>query len=510
MSTDTTPPKGDAAPDTEVRDRHDGAIQIDWGQVGNRVLAYAVLAVGIALIVVAHWPGRLDPDSIANLDQALSGWISDHRSAVTTWLWRQAYLVFDAGPGVALLTQTTMLAVGCYLVLRSVYGRIVAAALSTALLLAPPTFGFVGLVGRDVWFVAPCILGVGIAVTVARTVPRGRLGIAGLWVLLALGAALGALAVATRQNGVAAVLPVMVVLAGAGLLLLAQTARLPTRIRSHPILSAITIGVLATAIAGAGTLAATSAIRSWKDYPEVYTQLWDLGYMTMERSERFIPSLPRNVAPVQTISEVRERWRPTTSIYMRWSDDFQTGSEPFDAETAKVLARAWRTAILDHPLTYLEGRFSLWKSQLGIGHTPWYSMVVATAQNPHGLDGPHFPALSDMAVDYATFWAAREGQLTGSTVHHAWMYLLACIAGLALLASRFPPQVRAVGALGAVGIGVQVGLFFLAPSVQWRYQLLTVYAGMLIVLVSAALLVKAAQARRSAARAPTPPAAPSR
>ncbi|HMJ02140.1 MAG TPA: hypothetical protein VK506_04310 [Conexibacter sp.] len=459
----------------------------------ERLIAYAVLALGIALIVVAHWPGRLDPDSMATINQLRSGFIGDHRAAVLTWIWQQGYLAVDAGPGVLLLLQTAGLGAGCYLVLRSTYRRVAAAALAVAILFAPPTFGFVALVGRDMWFVAPCLLAVGIAVALARSRPDTRAG-ALSWLALAGAAALGALAVASRLNGAAAVAPVMVALAAVGLMLLARGRRAPRGARTRPLLAASLIGLAATVVAVAGTLAATAAIRTHHEYPEVYTQLWDLGYLTGKYDVRFIPELPRGMQPAQTIAEVERRWRPITSLYMRWDDRYRVVPDAYTATAAEQLAHAWRTAIREHPLAYLEGRFELWTRQLGIGHTPVYSMVVANAANPFGLDGPRFPALSDAAVGYASFWATGE-RLRGGLVHHAWPYLLVCIAGLVLLLPRFPPQVRLMGVLGAAGVGMQLGLFFLAPSVQWRYELLTVYAAILLALVSGALAVRARRDR---------------
>ena len=59
--------------------------------------------------------------------------------------------------------------------------------------------------------------------------------------------------------------------------------------------------------------------------------------------------------------------------------------------------------------------------------------------------------------------------------------------GLTFLLPRFPGPLRMVGVLMAAAVGLQVGLFFLAPSVELRFQLLTLYAAMIAVAVAARL-----------------------
>jgi len=466
-------------------------------ELRRQLAAYAILLAGVAAIALLHWPGRLDEDSIANIVQLRSGFIGDHRSAVTTWLWQQADQVVGAGPGVVLLAQTAALAAGAYLVLRCVFGRIAAAALTVAILFAPPTFGMVALVGRDMWFVGPFLMSAGIAVTLARRPPRRRAVTA---LLLLAGFLLGALATSARQNGFTAVAAVYAALAAVGLPLLAGERR-RWLAGARRWVAASVLGAAAAVVALGGTIAATAAIRSHHEYPEVYTEIWDLGYLSLKRGEQLIPSLPRDMQPTQTLAEVRDRWLPTSSLWMRWSDGLRRGPAAYDADAAAKLREAWKDAILDHPLTYLRGRLLLWKNQLGIGYTPWKTAIVRSTPNEWGYERAAFPFLSDAAADYARFWSTDHRPLPHSLVHHAWLYLLICCAGVALLLPRFPPATRICGLLAISGLTAQIGLFLLAPSVQWRYQLPTVYAALLVVCVAAALAWRAHRARRATASA---------
>lgn len=95
-----------------------------------------------------------------------------------------------------------------------------------------------------------------------------------------------------------------------------------------------------------------------------------------------------------------------------------------------------------------------------------------------------------------------ETSTVGGAIHHAWIYLLVCLLGLLLAMPRFTLRVRLAAALPAAAIGLQAGLFFMAPSAQWRFQLLTVYAAMIVVVFAVRLAIEAGAAREATFRAP--------
>jgi hypothetical protein len=300
-----------------------------------------------------------------------------------------------------------------------------------------------------------------------------------------------AVAVVARQNGFTAIFPIVVALALLSMgSLRGRNTRLGRMTARRPTLAAIGAGaVVITAFVGANSLL-TTALRDATDHPAIYTELYDLGYLTVHLQRRFIPSLPRAVQPVQTVADMRGRWLPSTSIYMRWDPKLQfapgSAPQPYDAAAAKRLDRGWRNAVLDHPLAYVEGRFGLWKRQLGIDYTPAYAMVLRTPPNPWGYGHPAVPGLSRLAARYANHWGAYPGSLTGGPLHHVWPYGICCLLGLALFPlRRFPAPVRVLGALMAAAVGLQVGLFLFAPSAQLRYELLTVYAALVGLCVAA-------------------------
>jgi hypothetical protein len=457
-----------------------------------------LLAVAIGAVAMAHWPGRIDGDTLDTLREVRSGVIGDQRSTVFTWFWHWGYRLTGVGPGPVLLVQTAALLLGLYLVLRAVYSRLVAAVLATGIAVAPPTVGFVGLVGRDAWFVSAVLVAAGALVAAVRWEGRRRTAALAIGVI-----GLGA-AGAARQNGLTAILPL------AGALLLPLAARLlPERSRGRPTRRlarrpAISVGILgfaAVVVSLTVTTLATHALQHRTEHPRLYTQLYDLGYLTLALDRRVLPRISRDALPVQTASEIRGRWLQTTSIYMRWDTDsgFVPESKPrtLTAAEAAAVGSAWRRTVTGHPGTYLAGRMGLWVRQIGIGHTPSYAMVVSSARDPWGYHRPAYPALSRAVARYAHRWGGGgpSNSLTGGAVHHVWPYLLACVVGLALLHRRVPPPARAVGMLAAAGVGLQVGLFFLAPSVQWRYQLLAVHAGLVVSCVGGHVLWSAWRAR---------------
>lgn len=463
-----------------------------WSRITTtRLIAYSLLLFVLVAILLAHWPGRLDGDSMATIRAVRSGAINDQRSPVLTWIWRQAYRVTQVGPGVVFLVQTTTLTAGLYLLLRSAFGRIAAATLAALILLAPATFGFVGLVGRDAWFVSSCMLEAGLVVAALRWTGRRR-DAALVGGFLAAG-----ISVAARQNGFTAVLPITVALAVPALATWREhmPAVAAEWVGRWPRTAAFACGAMVTAAFVLASTLGGAIVRDRHAYPQVYTQLYDLGYLTLAENERLMPRLSREVLPVQTPANMPGRWLPSTSIFMRWDpkQNFApgSGSRPFTPDEAAALGRSWRRALMDHPLEYLNGRFGLWKAQLGIGYAPWYAMVLTNAANPWGYNGPAFPAASKLATRYATHWGASRGSLTGGPLQHVWMYAVCCLVAVSLLLRRFSPPVRAVGALATAAMGLQVGLFFLAPSAQLRYELLTAYAALVVICVGARLAIAA-------------------
>ena len=466
----------------------------------DRAVAYTILAASIALLLLLQWPGLLEPDSVASLEQSRTGWISEQRSAIDTWLWRQAWLLFGAGPAVLLVPQIVAVVTGLYLTLRATFARVPAAALAFALPLTPPFIGWVYVVGRDMEFVAPCLLAAGLAVGAVRWPARFA------WPAIAAGVALAIVAATARQNGVTGIWPLMIAFAAAGIRLLAVGHGSLRALRRRRTL-AVVAGTALTLCALGVMLAGTSAVRRVREYPEVYTQLWDLGYMTLERDERMIPVLPKSMQPAQTIAEVRARWRPTDSLYMRFDEALTHGSEMYSAEAAEKLRRAWLDAIRDHPLLYLRGRLESWRHQLGIGSTPGYTYVPAPPPNRWGYR-PALTGLSQAAIDYAGWWEVWRGPTNG-IFHHVWVYLLLSIGGLALLLPRFPAPTRMIGLVAAAGVTNQIGLFIISPAAHWRYHLLTVYTGAIVLCVAVPMLwraLRAARARRSAERVAAPAA----
>lgn len=484
-------------------------------ELRRRLVAYGLLLLGATLIVLAHWPGLLNPDSLATISAVRSGLITDQLAPVLTWTWRQAYRVAGVGPGAVLILQTAVLTAGLYLVLRAAFGRVAAAALAVVALFAPPTFGLVGLVGRDAWFVSCCLLAAGLAVAALRWSGRARTG------AIAVGAVAALVAVAARQNGFTAVMPIMVGLAVPALAIVAGVGGRSAAVARRRRLSAVALGVGVTLAAFAAVTLAGTVVRDQARHPEIYTYLYDLGHLTLEQERRFIPSLPRDVQPVQTLAEVEAAWNPTSGVPLRWPDATSVDAsrwleDPGQTEihlrvrspdgspgpvrvlpilygdaNADRLAAAWRTAIVDHPLVYLSGRAALWRRSIGIGQPPFAPTSADVYRNPFGYSRPSFPVLSGAARDWTDVWIDVDAPtLTGSAVHRVWPYLLACLLGLAFLAPRFRGPVRMVGVLMVAVVGLQVGLFFLPPSAEVRFQLLTFYGAMLAVALAMRLALR--------------------
>ena len=131
---------------------------------------------------------------------------------------------------------------------------------------------------------------------------------------------------------------------------------------------------------------------------------------------------------------------------------------PLSASADSALRKAWREAILDHPLTYLDTRWDLWLRQLSIGRKAIWSYHPQIDPNKYGY-AIRFPAYNEGVKDYLDGFAdpANNGR---RLFYSVWLYvLIAFAAGLALLRWGRSPGLLAVAMLGLAALTYQSGIF---------------------------------------------------
>ena len=149
----------------------------------ERLTVAAVLALAAAVVFACFAPGRLNPDTVFQINEVGSGEFTNQHAAVLQALWKPFYDL-GAGPGAVLLAQILTFLAGGYLVLRVAFGRIPSALGVAAIAFFPPVFLMLGTVMRDTWFTALLVLTAGLAARAVAAEPRtppslaarGRLG----------------------------------------------------------------------------------------------------------------------------------------------------------------------------------------------------------------------------------------------------------------------------------------------------------------------------------------------
>jgi hypothetical protein len=396
--------------------------------VTRAVAPWAVMGLAVVVAGLVFWPGHMNADSLSMIGQADGVYpLNDQHAPVLVWVWERLWPL-GLRPGVILLLQVAAFLAGAYLIARAAFGRLGAALVGVAVAVTPPVLGFLGVIGRDTWFLVFLLLSFGFLVLAVRLPERRRLGI---------GAALGfaLLCLFSRQNAAAAVIVVGVVVAA---LILEQRER-----SSGPVATAglaVGLGVVAVVAGLALQFGATKAVGADLANPERILYEYDL----------------RGLAP-----------------------DDESAQSP---GSAGDVSEAWFDRITGDPLGYLRFRWEEYMRQVGLTSPGIFVFHPGIDENDFGYSIA-FPELNDVATEY--LGSFTNSYLNSHYLHRAWFYLaLALVAAVVCLRAPGPPRI--VGALALSAWTYQVGIFFGGIGTQWRFE----YPTAAISLISAAVAAK--------------------
>ena len=245
----------------------------------------AVFAAAAVLISLVYWPGSLDDDTLAEMQEAATGHYSDWHTPVLDWLWRPLYLMGIHGPGWLLPVDIFTLLLGFYLILRVRFSRPVSTLIALVCCVFPPVLTWAVHIGVDAWFAASMIAAFGFAARAARTTGRGRTVsiVAAVWFAF--------IATAARHNALPAVLALFIVLAA---LSLRDSVR-------HRKLVACSVGVLATlAVLGVQT-GIQHSIETKGTHPIQGTYIYDLAQLSKQEHRVLFPP---SIDPGQSLATI--------------------------------------------------------------------------------------------------------------------------------------------------------------------------------------------------------------
>jgi len=412
-------------------------------------IPWLLLAASLILFALAFWPGHMNGDTLAMLDEA-SGDVplNDHHSPLLVWIWSLGWPI-GLRPGVILVLQIAAFLSAAYLVARVGFGRLGAAIVAIAVALSPPVFGNLALVGRDVWFLDFLLLAFGCLAYAVRAPARRRPALIAAVVF-------AVLCLFARQNAAAAIIVFAVALAA---ILLSGRLERGRVLRVVAVAGAAVVGVVA---ALAFQLGSTKAVGADARHPEQYVYLYDLAGLSVREGESHFP---RDVYPSGDVTTLAAQSSLDTIIPLAFGSGAAVPMPRPDDQVSEM-RDAWLDEVESEPREYLEWRWDAFEKQIGVtGPGVW---IFHPGIDPNE-DGYHIaiPALNDVAVEYQELFA--DQYLNGHTFQLAWFYLLLALCAMVVL-FVVPGPPRIVGALALSTWTYQVGVFFGTMGTQWRFE----------------------------------------
>jgi hypothetical protein len=429
---------------------------------GQNVAAGLILLALVGFISLSFWPGHMSADTLTQIGEVMSGDFTNWHTPILEALWKP-FFDFGMGPGYVLFGQLVVFTGGCFLVLRTTLRPLAAAAVTALISLSPPVLGALGYLGRDTWFIALLVLSTGAVARASQATGRRRIA----WIALAMVAAW--LTLASRQNAAAAVvMPLIALVVVLGSMWRARRDDWPRRLstRRRRAVGAVMAAVGLTLVLIATQYAVNAALGTTDSDPEQTLFVHDLAHMSV-REDRNL--LPREVLRDRSMRTLDRRYNPDSFTYTLGYVPGAPLRFPLSPSADSALRKAWREAILDHPLTYLDTRWDLWLRQLTIGRKAIWAYHGGIDPNEYGY-AIRFPAYNEGVKDYLDGFAdpANDGR---RLFYSVWLYiLLAVAAGLALLRWGRSPALLAVAMLGLAALIYQAGIFLGAMVTAFRFE----------------------------------------
>ena len=399
----------------------------------SRRLRWLILGAGWSLVLIYAFPGLTSPDTGLQLMQARGAdLIGDWHPPIMALIWRYLDRVI-AGPFGMLLLQTGAFLFGLDALLRRAFAPIAAAAIAAAILLFPPVLTPMAVIWKDSQMAGLLLAGAALLPS-----PSRRIRIAGLGVLV--------LASAMRYNAAAATLPLIVLL-----------------LEEHPRRTAIAAGCwLAVTVASFGLNAAITERHdhAWHNsialFDIVGTIRFSDGYPDAD-IERDLAGVPLVVHG--GIKARCEEMYTTGGHYWMTHGERRIFDLPFEQHLDEVAA-GWAAVVAHDTTAYLRHRLAVFASVTGLDGTldgpVWRLLAVDDQVAPLHLTTQH-SALQNR-------WMAWLTRLSRGWLFRPHLYLFLTVLMLPLCRSR-PGW-----AVLLSGLFYELGLFFVAPSPDYRYS----------------------------------------
>ena len=403
------------------------------------VSAVALLAIGFGLTLLIFYPGVMTYDAKFVYEDIGKGTFGDWQSPVMVWLWA---LIDPIAPGTAsmflLIATTYWLGFGILSLALASRGK-ASALLLPLLAMTPPALCLAGIIWRDVLF-ATCWL---LAATVAFAVSERPSPIRLTGQVLAL--VLVILGVLLRPNALLAapILTAYVVWLSRVSLRKAAILYVPAAIGLFGIVQLVYYGIL----------------DAKRQHPLQTIMIFDLGGISHFSK---VNQFPVDWSESENAMLLNGCYQPTQwDIYWRLEPcDFVMGKVEREKGLfgTPAISRAWLTAILHHPIAYLQHRSAfMWNFLAADNLTMWTADVEHPTKN--------------VFADRAAFNAmvSAHDMLKPTPFLRVGFWLLACII-VCCLGWRRTSSREAAFALGVCGSATIYVLSFSAVGVASDYR----------------------------------------
>ncbi len=373
---------------------------------------------GALFVLILYYPGLFSWDSVAQFEEAQSGYYSDGHPPMMALVWGITDLLIP-GPFGMLLLNTSMLWLGLFFIA----GSLPAGLGKTRFLLPlsgliPPVLGIAGMIWKDIALGSSFLFAVGLICRAQQLSPASPVK---RWGMLAIALVAIFYGSAVRHNALPAVLPLLAFWG----FVVAQWARRPLR--------KLVLGL--AAVAGASALAAANQFMTYevleaqRNYFYQFILLDDLGHLSVQRDLDLVPPAFRRSG------YTRDRLiRADANVMML--DQFIFGQEsPYtptrDQAQLRELRTAWQGAVWRSPIAWLDHRLVRFDSLMGFGRGPCYGTALESAETsgPYGFTGNRLTLLLAPALGWFE---------TNTWLYKGWLWLLIDVGliGRAIIGNR--------------------------------------------------------------------------
>lgn len=441
-------------------------------------------ALTFAFLLLAHYPGMLTNDGLGQIEQAVQGEYHDWHPPIVAATWR-ALLLTTSEFGSLFFTQALMLCLGLVLLSTGLLHRLGwSVLLVLAIVLSPPVFTRIAILGKDMPALAMALISVGAALH--------SLGAKGRWIIFwrSLSVLAAIFAASLRHEFGIAVSPAPL-LSFWPLILRWQQSVLTKIAASLGGLALMALGFLLAGNLVNASVALTGPVQ--ERHASQQGRLFDLAGLSLMTDEILIPK--EFLKDGTDLAKLEKHFSYYLSDWLMFQKD-----DPLerltDPEALGKLRRAWVVEIVQHPDLYVVHRLRSYQHALGLekerrwASLPNYNEKSASRfaeyypqQIPHAEDRIYRPN-SLLEGYYRLSKPSREVTLWDPLIPVAFLAITSLLVVLMSISERIDLRLR-LGLVTLLAMTVIHNLLILAfgPGYVVRYFLLT-YATAISIFIS--------------------------